>query len=469
MFVKMKKLLPFLLLPLVLCLLSLHNPFFWDAVYYSKTANHFLESHFSSLILPAQDDAGHPPFFALYLAICWKLFGRSLVVSHLAILPFAIGIFWQLARLIMHYFKVNYHELCLMLLAFEPSLMAQSTMVSNDIIIVFFYLLGLNSILKGGRALMFISLTGMACMSIRGMIACPALFLTMWILAYQNGDSLKIIVKKWFLPCFFAFALIACWLEYHYSKTGWFFISPAPNWGGERQSLGPAGMLRNALIIFWRVIDSGRLGWWIVFLSCLPLLIRKKLYSDKNFRELSLIAAISLIVFSLAFIPFSNPIGHRYFIIFYLLAGLLICYVIFNILSGIKKNIAIAFIMLMQLSGHFWIYPEGVAKGWDSTLAHIPYFSLENAMNKYIIANRIPYSSIGTSFPGAYGRKYTRLEQQDDSAFVNKSLTKTPYILQSNIMNGFSNDELKELHSKWDLVQKYSRWPVYVSLYHKRN
>src|SRR5438045_3352806 len=94
-----KKYLPFFLLPIVVVFLSRNNPFFGDTTYHSTIAQWFLETDFKSLILPFDMDAGHPPFFGAYLAIVWKAFGKSLAVSHFAVLPFIIGIYWQLYRL----------------------------------------------------------------------------------------------------------------------------------------------------------------------------------------------------------------------------------------------------------------------------------------------------------------------------------------------------------------------------------
>ncbi|MBL0080448.1 MAG: hypothetical protein IPP53_15465 [Bacteroidetes bacterium] len=64
-----------------------NNPFFWDTVLTSKIAQYFYENGFGNLIVPIDLDAGHPPFFQIYLSILWKLFGKSLLVSHLAMLP----------------------------------------------------------------------------------------------------------------------------------------------------------------------------------------------------------------------------------------------------------------------------------------------------------------------------------------------------------------------------------------------
>jgi hypothetical protein len=51
----------------------------------------------------------------------------------------------------------------------------------------------------------------------------------------------------------------------------------------------------------------------------------------------------------------------------------------------------LAVVMLAGLlSGNFWVYPDTMAKGWDATLAHLPYHHLRQKMRQYINRNHIP-------------------------------------------------------------------------------
>ena len=51
------------------------------------------------------------------------------------------------------------------------------------------------------------------------------------------------------------------------------------------------------------------------------------------------------------------------------------------------------------LSGNFWVYPQPISTGWDSTLAHLPYYKLRNEMLQYIDNQGIKCSDVGTAFP----------------------------------------------------------------------
>ena len=76
------------------------NPFFWDTIQYaSKQGNYFYATNFQSIIVPGNIDSGHIPSLGIYLALVWKVFGKSLIVSHLAMLPFVWGIVYQSIKL----------------------------------------------------------------------------------------------------------------------------------------------------------------------------------------------------------------------------------------------------------------------------------------------------------------------------------------------------------------------------------
>src|SRR4051794_38753575 len=97
----LKILWPFLCFYILLTFFVLHNSFFWDTIQLgSKQAHWFYDHNFKFFFLPEIIDSGHPPSFGIYLAICWKLFGKSLPVSHLAMLPFLLGIVIQVYLLL---------------------------------------------------------------------------------------------------------------------------------------------------------------------------------------------------------------------------------------------------------------------------------------------------------------------------------------------------------------------------------
>jgi hypothetical protein len=66
-------------------IISRNHPFFWDTVLTSTIAQWFYENGTDNGITPLIWDSGHPTLFQLYLSSAWKILGKSLYVSHLAI------------------------------------------------------------------------------------------------------------------------------------------------------------------------------------------------------------------------------------------------------------------------------------------------------------------------------------------------------------------------------------------------
>src|SRR5665811_945241 len=79
---------------------TMRFPFFWDTIQLgSEHAHFFYETNFRIIILPNVIDSGHIPILGIYLASIWTLFGKSLLLSHLAMLPFVLGIVFQSIQL----------------------------------------------------------------------------------------------------------------------------------------------------------------------------------------------------------------------------------------------------------------------------------------------------------------------------------------------------------------------------------
>ena len=77
-------------LSIILFWFSLNQGFFWDNITFGYLmGNHLFENGLLSLNIPDSFDPGHPPLLAFILAASWKIFGRSLLASHLILLPLA--------------------------------------------------------------------------------------------------------------------------------------------------------------------------------------------------------------------------------------------------------------------------------------------------------------------------------------------------------------------------------------------
>ena len=139
-----------------LVLYNINNSFFWDTVVYgSNHSSFYWSTQFSNLLLPDNMDCGVIPAFGMYIALIWEIFGRSIQTSHLAMLPFALGIVYQLYILSKKFIKPEFAGITSLLVLADPTILSQVTLVSPDVPLVFFFLLGTNSLIENKKALWY--------------------------------------------------------------------------------------------------------------------------------------------------------------------------------------------------------------------------------------------------------------------------------------------------------------------------
>jgi hypothetical protein len=445
-------------------------PFFWDTVLNSKIAHWYLETGFSQLTVPENLDAGHPPFFSMYIAVVWQLFGRSLAMAHLAMLPLLGILLWQFHRLAARWLSLRGCLWATLLLFCEPTLLAQASMVTPDIALVAFYLLALNALLDGRRLLAAIAMVLLASMSFRGILMVPALFVTEVLTAWFAGSRKPDWQKIWpYLP---VAGLTLLWLWLHHRAVGWLLSPPAETYGGQRQLVGIVAMLRNAAVIGWRMLDFGRVFLWgMAAIGILALGLRRTWAEAALRGPLIALLAPTLLLTSL-FVPFSNPVGHRYFLVAYVLLILLVVGLVE--LGEWQKwgRLALAAVMLGLATGHFWIYPRGVAQGWDGSLAHLPSFGLQKEMDGYLSAQGISPADVCGDFP-CLGNPYFSQVLPLNAGEAHRNFLESAdchWALVSRLNNGYTLPQLQAFESsgKWVLRKGLALGPMYLRLYEHR-
>lgn len=441
--------------------------FFWDSILLaSRYGQWYYDTNFSSLFVP-ETIAGYPPLFGMLLALSWKLFGKTLLVSHLVILPFALGIVHQVLSLCRKFVPANLAPWAALLLLADPTLLAQCTQVAPDVLLVFFYLFSLNRILANQRTSLIFSLVLLGMLSPRGTIAAALLFLTdvAWNYLFTTQAKRQPFWKL-FLSYVPAGGLVLLWQWLHYRHFGWIGYNPDSSWGAYTRFAGVTGMVRNAVIILWRTLDFGRGFIWLGMLVAGIMVYRKNRRFPQPARALATLLFLPLLGFSLVFLPYTNPIGHRYYLVVFLLAALLAFYLLTQLRSkGLRRGLY-GFMLLGLLSGHFWVYPEGIAKGWDASLAHRPYFALRQQAIRYLDNRQIPLETVGSDYPNLSPLAQTDL-LPDTRQFKSKDLQTDTYVLYSNVFNGFTDAEIQELKTRWQPVESWKRGQVFLILYRK--
>ena len=447
-------------------------PFFWDNVLNAKIAHWYLDTGFSQLTVPEGLDAGHPPFFSLYLAVVWRLTGgASLAIAHVAMLPFLLLLLVQYYKLAVRLLPENGKLWALAFLVCEPTFLAQSSMLTPDIALVSLFLLCLNALMDGRRGLQAVAMTLMAAVTFRGILAVPAVFLVDVGLAWFSGLRKPNWLKLWpYLPVGF---LTLLWFWIHYQAVGWLLTPPPETYGAHRKIIGLSAMLRNLGIIGWRFLDFGRVSMWLFVLTASLLTWRRQNHFPLALKKSILLFLLPTTLFSLIFIPFSNPIGMRYFLVCYLLLGLIGVAFLVKINATKIRTLIGSAICLTMLSGHFWVYPDHIAKSWDGSLAHVTYFKLKKEVDDFLLTSADYPSQYCSDFPLLSSSENTRIESNPISSFSDKnqfpSLKSCQYVLYSNISNGFSEVEMRILqnHSYFHLVKTWKSGGVKIILYKK--
>jgi hypothetical protein len=459
--------LPFFIFFILLFALTSTLPFFWDKdILYSKIA-HWLPGNHFSLVLPVELDAGYPPALGYLLALAWELTGKSLFTAHLLMLPFTLGILWQTRNLLNHFMGGRFLVPAMILLFTDTVFLSQTVVFSTDLVMLFFMILALNSILRKKRYLLALAVTGLLFSHMRGIMVVATLCVLDVYLATDRKNFP--VLFRLSLPYIPALAMFSAWMIHHYFHTGWVLYHPASPWAGCYERVSAAGMLRNSAIVLWRMADYGRLFVWIIPALAFFTIKRKKILADPNIRMLLLLLTATFLFTVPAMVTHKILNGHRYLIPFFFLLTLLASYLLF-INPGFRhaRKILFALVLAGLVSGSFWVYPEKTANGWDATLAHLPYHQLRHRMIRYIDQQKIPFENVGSETPNLAPLRYIDLIN-DDRSFPRADLRNQPYIFYSNIFNMFTDAEIDELHEKWIVEKEYECLQVVVRLYRKSN
>jgi multisubunit Na+/H+ antiporter MnhB subunit len=454
------------LICLVFTLFQLNNFFFWDnIIQVSVPANWYFENNFKYFFLPDDISTGHPTFAGLYLAIAWKVFGKSLAVSHLAFFPFVFGVVYQAYCLISKIEKRKF--IVFVILSFvvlDPTLISQLSLVTFDIMQIFFFLLSVNCILKNNKILLSFSFLGLCLTSLRGTV-CGAgviLFAIIYILNTKRKLDLKLLLS--FLPGIFGIAIFL--LIFYLNKHWMIHNTVSNNWGESSAHASFPEMIRNIGIVAWRLIDFGRVGIWIVFCYIFYKILRNRSMFDDGFKIVFFIALSQVAVFLPITMLYEYPFAHRYLMPVMIPATIAIIYWLFKYS---RYNIIISIALFVCLiSGYFWIYPEKIAKGWDSTPAHWPYYKMRNEMLAYLKSQSIPIDHVASSFPNL-----STLDAIDLSGgkikFKDIELNKDTFILYSNVFNE-SDEVINELNNSlnWDTVKRIEKQGVFMTLFKRK-
>lgn len=458
--------------------------FFWDTVQLaSQHADFFYQNNFSTFLLPDEMDSGHPPTFGFYLAIIWRIMGKSLENSHLSMLPFLFGIVWQSWRVGEKLLGEGWAYLFLLLIFVNPVVVSQSVLISPDVVLIFFFLLALNAIFSEKKILLSFAILGLATVSMRGMMVVAALFIFQLLatfgelskfperVASTNNNILSKFperIASLILPYLLGGLAALIFFIYHYFNKGWIGYHAGSSWAEAFQTVDFKGFTKNVILLTWRLVDFGHLFICLTILILTYIIKRTvgKLFPTTG--QLWRLLLILIVVLTPTLILYQGLLNHRYLLPIYITVCLL-CVKLISDLKDWRQQLKISAIVFFGLaSGNFWVYPQPIATGWDSTLAHLPYYRLRNEMLQFIDNQNISYADIGTAFPNLRSFALIDLKTHPSvSSFVRLDLSKNQYVFYSNVMNELTGEQLHVLKTHWQVVHILRRGQVEVILYKK--
>jgi hypothetical protein len=427
----------------------------------SRQAQWYYDQNFKYLLLPDVIDSGHPSGFGMYLALCWQGLGQSLLVSHLAIFPFVILILSGLFRL-SKIFNGYFVWIFPLLVVIDPVFLGQISLVSPDVALFAFFVWGLLGIIEKRAGLLLLCSILLAIISLRGMMAVLALYF--FQLAYEENRDWR-NPGHWLrsaLPFVPAGLLALAFLGYHAWAKSWVGFHADSPWRESFTVVGVKGMLKNALVLAWRVTDYGRV---FLVLATLWLAYRqfKSLKSNPYFR----LAVITLLIQLPHFLLFQGVSAHRYLLPLFLALYLFFFTLLEQSQFKIKvKSIILGLVLFGLASGNFWVYPSRVAQGWDSTPAHWAHFAMRKEVISYLDQHDIPLESVGTTFPEIGPLHWRDLNTRQDG-FSPLDLSQNEYVYYSSVMNDFSDEDRKLLVKRWTPVLSLKKAGLKTILFKK--
>lgn len=452
---------------LALQLCNLNNNFFWDTSQLgSSHATFFLSTGFSNWMLPDYMDSGHIPVFGFYLGLVWEIFGRTLVVSHLAMVPFALGAVVQLYKLCRKFIPDDYAGIALLLILLDPTLLAQFTLVSPDVPLVFFFFLGTNAVLENKKHVLALSAFLLFLTSMRGMMVVVCLLLLDLYCNVSFKEKNKIVPALFrrsllYLPSLLVFVLFNV---YHFVQKGWIGYHKDSPWADCFAPVDFKGFLFNIGVYGWRLLDFGRVGIWLVFIF---LLIRfgKQIWVSKQTRLL-IFFTLSLLVFLPANMLWAkNLLAHRYLIPIYMAFALLTASVLFaSYVNQKTKRWLAAVWFILLISGNFWIYPPKIAMGWDSTPAHLPYYKLRDEAILYLEKQHIKFEEVSSFFPNTGAIDI--LDLNHDPRGFGFFDPNSPYVFYSNIYN-VDDAVYDTIMAHYQPIKTFRNKGIYITIYKK--
>ncbi len=461
----------------LLGIFTLNNCYFWDVIQQvSKEGYWFYKTDFSSLLIPADNEYGiwatgyHPPLMGLMTAALWKIFGYELWVSHVFSMLWAALLIYNTWKLVLHVFPQKHVGWVTFVLLLEPPILTQYVIASPDFILFTSFVMAMRGMVERKPWLLMLGVFFTCGVNMRGVFVVAALFIVhLLYVRWEYGQTWLCVLKQVVIPYLPSVFMLSAYFIYFFLQKGWFFSdSPYSSHYALPHSL--RDVLIHLCSFGMRSIENGRVVIWLLafYLVCKLGGIRL-IESMTNIQKVFLCFFLLLhgLYFLFVFIT-QMPFTPRYFMPQFFVFTMLVASLFVRYFSSRCIKIVCFVVVLSFVTGHFWIYPERIAKLWDATLAHLPFYELREKVFDYIDNNsQIDYDKVDGAW--VYADRGFMEMREEHMRFAGQEYEEKEYFIYSNILNvpdGFFD----ELHDPalWTPMQTFKKWPVIFTIYQKR-
>lgn len=456
----------------LLTIVCINHCYFWDNIQQiSKEAHWFYMTDFQRLLMPSLNSGVeivatgyHPPLMGMLTAALWKVFGYKLWVSHVFILFWAFVLIYNVWKIVDGLFPKKIAGWVLLITLMESTLLTQFSISSPDFILFTAFILSLRAILENKSYMLSIGVFFLCCINMRGIFVGSILLLVHLYYTYLK-DSKKPDFRsfvKTALPYLPTFILLTSYFVYYFIVKGWFFSDSTDS---SHYSLpnGISRIIKHLAEFVLRSVENGRIIIWVAGIYVAAISLKRKTKLSNEFKALLLFFILLTGLYLLFVFITQMPFSGRYFMPQFFLLTVLTLLGLDKIYSEKKMKIALIVILCFELTGNLWIYPDRMAKSWDGTLAHLPYYELREECFDFIDQQKLDYHHISAGFCLYGNRGFIELKNEGKRVGTDENCG---YYLFSNISNvgdSFAGDLRNPSH--WVPVKKFEKGLVYITIY----
>ena len=448
----------------ILFVISFDFPYFWDGVaqvskegfnYYS-----IFNPNFHNLTITHSPSLF--PMMGLMTASLWTVFGVKLGVTHALILLWGILLIYNVRKIVQLFVREKYVAIITFIAFTEPTVLSQLTIGGIDIIIFTSFVISLRAILDGKKWLLAIGLFFLINIYSRGLFLGLILLIVDFYFNYYKGEKRDTkSFLKYCLTCLPAFIFLAVSISIYFTSQNRVSITSS-SYSTHYQL--PASfwiIIRHFFEFVLRSVENGRLLIWILSLLIGYKLFKSKHVFSKNQKILLSVLILHFLLYFIFIFISQMPFSARYFMPHFFLLTLFCCWGIIHFYKNQVVYTLLILIVILQASGHFWIYPDKIAKSWDCTLSHIPYYELRKSCFRYIDENGINYDNISAGFCFYGDRGYAELNNFGKTVIAGRD---REYFIYSNISAEDADIEEVENSNSWTEVKRFEKGKVFVVL-----